>query len=83
LYKNLIWKSICSIYGYTNHNNDWRWQEDNYRVFTCQKKLLPYWLKSMTDEEMIQHLQDRFGLSKVQANVIFFKLEDHFKKNKS
>jgi ribosomal protein S17E len=30
---------------------------------------------------MIQHLQNRFGLSKVQASVIFFKLQEHFTKN--
>jgi len=34
----------------------------------------------MTDVEMIQHLQDRFGLSKVQASVIYFKLQEHFAK---
>ncbi len=34
----------------------------------------------MTDEKMIQYLQDRFDLSKVQASVIYFKLQEHFTK---
>ncbi len=34
----------------------------------------------MADEKMIQYLQDRFGLSKVQASVIYFKLQEHFQK---
>ena len=35
----------------------------------------------MKEDEMIQHLQDRFGLSKVKASVIYFKLQGHFKKD--
>jgi len=35
----------------------------------------------MKQDEMIQHLQDRFGLSKVKASVIYFKLQGHFKKD--
>ena len=35
----------------------------------------------MNEDEMIQHLQDRFGLSKFQASVIYFKLQEHFTKN--
>jgi hypothetical protein len=35
----------------------------------------------MDDDKMIQHLQDRFGLSKVKATVIYFRLEEHFTKN--
>ena len=34
----------------------------------------------MTEAEMIQYLQDRFDLSLIQASVIYFKLEEHFKK---
>jgi len=34
----------------------------------------------MTEGQMIQYLQARFGLSLIQANVIYFKLEEHFKK---
>jgi hypothetical protein len=34
----------------------------------------------MANAKMIQYLQDRFGLSKVQASVIYFKLEEHFTK---
>lgn len=34
----------------------------------------------MNQDNMIQHLQDRFNLSKVQANVIYFLLQDHFTK---
>jgi hypothetical protein len=38
----------------------------------------------MKEETMIQHLQNRFGLSKVKATVIYFRLEEHFtKENKS
>ena len=35
----------------------------------------------MKEDEMIQHLQDRFGLSKVKASVIYYKLQRHFKKD--
>jgi hypothetical protein len=35
----------------------------------------------MNEYEMIQHLQDRFGLSKVKANVIYFQLQRHFTKD--
>ena len=35
----------------------------------------------MKEDEMIQYLQDRFGLSKVKASVIYFKLQRHFKKD--
>ena len=35
----------------------------------------------MKEDEMIQHLQDRFGLSKVKANVIYYKLRGHFTKD--
>ncbi len=35
----------------------------------------------MKEDEMIQHLQDRFDLSKVKASVIYFKLQRHFKKD--
>ena len=34
----------------------------------------------MTQEKMIKDLQERFGLSKVQANVIYFSLQEHFLK---
>ena len=34
----------------------------------------------MVDDKMIIYLQDRFGLSKVQASVIYFKLQEHFTK---
>ncbi len=34
----------------------------------------------MVDDKMIQYLQDRFSLSKVQASVIYFKLQEHFTK---
>jgi len=34
----------------------------------------------LADDMMIQYLQDRFGLSKVQASVIYFKLQEHFTK---
>ena len=33
----------------------------------------------MNEDKMIQHLQERFGLSKVQASVIYFQLQDHFR----
>lgn len=33
----------------------------------------------MNDDDMIQNLQKRFGLSKVQASVIYFQLQKHFK----
>ncbi len=35
----------------------------------------------MTEAEMIQYLQDRFDLSLIQASVIYFKLEEHFRKD--
>ena len=35
----------------------------------------------MNDELMILNLQKRFGLSEVQANVIFYHLQKHFTKN--
>ena len=35
----------------------------------------------MADAKMIQYLQDRFGLSIVQASVIYYKLEKHFTKD--
>ncbi len=35
----------------------------------------------MADAKMIQYLQDRFGLSKVQASVIYDRLEKHFTKS--
>ena len=35
----------------------------------------------MADTKMIQYLQDRFGLSIVQASVIYFRLERHFTKD--
>jgi hypothetical protein len=35
----------------------------------------------MTDEKIIQHLQDRFDLSKAKASVIYFKLQEHFTKD--
>jgi hypothetical protein len=35
----------------------------------------------MKEDEMIQQLQDRFGLSKVKASVIYFKLQRHFTKD--
>jgi len=34
----------------------------------------------LADDKMIQYLQDRFGMSKVQASVIYFKLQEHFTK---
>ena len=34
----------------------------------------------LKDEDMIKHLQERFGLSPVKASVIFFKLQEHFTK---
>jgi len=34
----------------------------------------------MKEDEMIQHLQDRFSFSKVKARVIYFKLQGHFTK---
>jgi hypothetical protein len=34
----------------------------------------------LADDKMIQYLQDRFSLSKVQAVVIYFKLQEHFTK---
>jgi hypothetical protein len=34
----------------------------------------------LADDKMIQYLQDRFSLSKVQASVIYFKLQEHFTK---
>jgi hypothetical protein len=34
----------------------------------------------MKEDEMIQQLQDRFGLSKVKTSVIYFKLQRHFTK---
>jgi hypothetical protein len=36
----------------------------------------------MTEDKMIQHLQERFGLSKVQASVIYFQLQKHFENEK-
>lgn len=33
----------------------------------------------MNEDEMIQHLQDRFGLSKTKASVIYFQLQEHFR----
>jgi len=38
--------------------------------------------KIMNEINMIEHLQERFGLSKIQASVIYFQLQDHFKKEK-
>ena len=35
----------------------------------------------MADDKMIQYLQNRFGLSKVQASVIYYKLEKYFTKS--
>lgn len=32
----------------------------------------------MIDEQMILHLQERFGLSEMKASVIFFTLQEHF-----
>lgn len=37
----------------------------------------------MNEDEMIKHLQDRFGLSKIQASVIYFQLQEHFKNEKN
>ena len=37
----------------------------------------------MNETEMIQHLQNRFGLSKVVATVIYFTLQEHFIKEES
>ena len=34
----------------------------------------------MNEDKMIQHLQERFGLSKIQASVIYFQLQEHFRK---
>ncbi|MGD8707887.1 MAG: hypothetical protein PVI88_04305 [Nitrosopumilaceae archaeon] len=36
----------------------------------------------MKEDKMIQHLQERFGLSKIQASVIYFQLQEHFKNEK-
>ena len=36
----------------------------------------------MNEINMIEHLQERFGLSKIQASVIYFQLQDHFKNEK-
>ncbi len=35
----------------------------------------------MADTKMIQYLQDRFGLSIIQASVIYYRLERHFTKD--
>jgi len=35
----------------------------------------------MNDKMVILNLQKRFGLSEVQANVIFYHLQNHFTKN--
>jgi len=34
--------------------------------------------KNMDDSKMILSLQERFGLSSIQANVIFYQLQEHF-----
>ncbi len=35
----------------------------------------------LADDKMIQYLQNRFGLSLIQASVIYYKLEKHFTKD--
>ena len=35
----------------------------------------------MNDRTVILNLQKRFGLSEIQANVIFYHLQEHFAKN--
>lgn len=32
----------------------------------------------MNETDMIKNLQERFGLSEIQANVIYFQLQEHF-----
>ena len=34
--------------------------------------------RKMDDNKMILSLQERFGLSSVQASVIFYQLQEHF-----
>jgi hypothetical protein len=36
----------------------------------------------MDEDKMIQNLQERFGLSKIQVGVIHFQLKEHFTKEK-
>lgn len=36
----------------------------------------------MNEDKMILQLQERFGLSKIQASVIYFQLKEHFTKEK-
>ena len=40
-----------------------------------------HWSNTLNQMEMIKDLQKRFGLSLVQAEVIYFSLENHFRKN--
>jgi hypothetical protein len=35
----------------------------------------------LSDRKVILDLQNRFGLSEIQANVIYFQLQEHFTKN--
>ena len=36
----------------------------------------------MNEINMIEHLQERFGLSNIQASVTYFQLQEHFKNEK-
>ena len=36
----------------------------------------------MDEDKMIQHLQERFGLSEIQSRMIYFQLKEHFTKEK-
>lgn len=38
--------------------------------------------KIINEITMIEYLQERFGISKIQASVIYFQLQDHFKNEK-
>ena len=35
----------------------------------------------LSDRKVILDLQNRFGLSEIQANVIYFQLQEHFTKD--